>query len=244
MASGISCYLIVVVTLDRCVAIVTPLSVSIWRTTKMAKIIIFSTYVFGILYNLPFLWTIKLNALKSCVSVSATNRFSQIWAWVTLTTNCFFPFTALAIMNGFIIRAVRNRTKFFKKDNDPNETKLEDKKKKKTDEKDKDDASFQLSLQLILVTFAFFFFVTPFYVRSLLFSFVDFSGNPTSLGYATLLYHVSNKMLFTNSAVNILLYCMSGKKFRNDLMSLFRKAPSGGQMSGSSASVATVRSRV
>ena len=69
---------------------------------------------------------------------------------------------------------------------------------------------------LLLVTTLFLMLMTPVYVRGLYLLFVTFD---TAFGYANLklLFQVTHKLYNTNSGINFFLYCLSGRKFRNDL---------------------------
>ena len=69
---------------------------------------------------------------------------------------------------------------------------------------------------LLLVTALFLILLCPTYVR---FIYLAFADPGTSLEYANqiLIFQITIRLYMTNSAINFFLYCISGKKFRNDL---------------------------
>ena len=60
----------------------------------------------------------------------------------------------------------------------------------------------QLAIMLLVVTVAFLLLTAPQYTRYIVFTFLDYEHDPRRYGIANLLFHVSNKLLWTNSAVN------------------------------------------
>ena len=74
---------------------------------------------------------------------------------------------------------------------------------------------------LLLVTTLFLILLCPTYVR---FIYLSFADPDTPLEYANqiLIFQITVRLYMTNSAVNFFLYCISGKKFRNDLKEILR----------------------
>ena len=77
-------------------------------------------------------------------------------------------------------------------------------------------AENQLTIMLLLVTTLFLILLSPTYIR---FIYLTFSEMDTPFKYANtmLFFQISFKLYSTNSGINFLLYCVSGKKFRTDL---------------------------
>ena len=44
--------------------------------------------------------------------------------------------------------------------------------------------------------------------------------SPEKYARLMLFYHITNKLYFSNNGINFFLYCISGKKFRNDLQEI------------------------
>ena len=111
-------------------------------------------------------------------------------------------------MNYVIVNTVRSSRKMFGA-NDTN-TGME------TRQRTMKSAENQLTIMLILVTTLFLILLCPTYFR---FIYLVFAKRDTPIEYAKsmLIYQITSKLYTTNSGVNFLLYCISGKKFRNDL---------------------------
>ena len=79
----------------------------------------------------------------------------------------------------------------------------------------------QLTMMLLLVTFTFLLLTLPQYVRYLVAILWNYTTSPQDYANYILLVHISNKLFFLNSGCNFFLYCLSGRKFGQDLMRLF-----------------------
>ena len=75
---------------------------------------------------------------------------------------------------------------------------------------------------LLLVSFTFLLLSTPHFVKVALFSMTNGTSTLSRQADYSLLFQVSRKLYFTNNACNFFLYCLSGTKFRNDVIGLFR----------------------
>jgi len=84
------------------------------------------------------------------------------------------------------------------------------------------DGEGQLVAMLLLVTFALLFFTLPQYTRYIVYLFVSYKENALTYAFFVLIWNITNKLYYTNSAVNFFLYCISGTKFKSDLKSLFQ----------------------
>ena len=85
-----------------------------------------------------------------------------------------------------------------------------------TRQKTMKSAQNQLTTMLLLVTTLFLILLLPTYIR---FIYAAFWISDTPSKYATSLafIEISYKLYVTNSGINFFLYCISGRKFRNDL---------------------------
>ena len=77
-------------------------------------------------------------------------------------------------------------------------------------------AENQLTIMLLLVTTLFLILLIPTYIRFIYLTFLE-RDTPSKYASAMLIYHVTHKLYHSNSGINFFLYCISGRKFRNDL---------------------------
>ena len=82
-------------------------------------------------------------------------------------------------------------------------------------------AENQLTIMFLLVTTLFLILLCPTYVRFIYLSFAN-PGTPLEYANQILIFQITIRLYMTNSAVNFFLYCISGKKFRNDLKEILR----------------------
>ena len=81
------------------------------------------------------------------------------------------------------------------------------------------NAENQLTIMLLLVTTLFLILLCPTYIRFIYLTLVK-RDTPFKFASSMLFYQISNKLYFTNNAINFFLYCISGQKFRKDLKEL------------------------
>ena len=77
-------------------------------------------------------------------------------------------------------------------------------------------ADNQLTIMLLLVTLLFSILLIPTYIRFIYLTFVT-SDTPAKFARSVLLFQITYKLYVTNNGINFFLYCISGRKFRNDL---------------------------
>ena len=120
----------------------------------------------------------------------------------------------LIYMNYVIVKEVRNSREFFEA-NDETTGKGRDQ-GMETRKKTMKSAENQLTIMLLLVTTLFLILLCPTYFR---FIYLLFAKRDTPFKYAQamLLSEITGKLYGSNSGINFFLYCISGKKFRNDL---------------------------
>ena len=75
---------------------------------------------------------------------------------------------------------------------------------------------------LLLVAFGFFVLITPLYAFNVYVSVFDYAKTPQRFAFFYMFYEIVVKMYHTNNGINFFLYVISGRKFRNDLMNLFK----------------------
>ena len=146
-----------------------------------------------------------------------------LYYWVSFVINFALPFILLLIMNSVIIHVIRRSSSFRNKQDDSQgqghsegHTKVNNPAPKQTDK--------QVYAILLLVTFGFLILTTPAYVLFLYNMFADHTESAEKFAVFFLFYNIAHKMYYTNYGINFFLYVMSGRKFRSDLIKLFRRS--------------------
>ena len=217
-----STLLIVSMTFDRFYSIILPHKAASFNTVKRTKITIIIIAVFSVFYNVPHLF-ISDHENWQCIPYGKAmdKSYGQVYYWFSFIINFALPFVLLLIMNSVIIHKIRTRCIMGNNRNTEDgategKNKVQQKAKMKNSEK-------QIFVILLLVTFGFLILTTPAYAFFLYVMFVDFYKTPLSFAGYYLFYSAAAKLHFTNCGMNFFLYVISGRKFRTDLVNLFRK---------------------
>ena len=203
---------IVAMTFDKFFAIRFPHKSASFNTPRRAKIVVTIIVVFSIIFNLPqFYVTVLVNGI--CIPYARQGTWNQIFMFVSFIFNAVGIFGALIIMNGFIISAVRGRKKLLQNMGDG---------EKSSESKHQRSTERQITIMLLLVSFLYLILIGPGFIHFVYFLVVPPDRDPLTYANFTLSYNINQKLFFTNNSINFFLYCISGQKFRNDLLSLFR----------------------
>ena len=200
-------YQVLVMTVDKYVAIKWPHRAATYSIPRRAKITILAISVLVLIYNLPHFFITTL-IQGECYGHSVKSILTKIYSWFTIVLNGIIPFVLLIHMNFVIVKTVKDSHKLFRSnvgtvgtEQRPNSMK---------------NAENQLTTMLLLVTTLFLILVLSTYVRFIYAAFIT-SDTPSKFAMSILIFEISYKFLVTNSGINFFLYCLSGKKFRNDL---------------------------
>ena len=194
-------------TLDKYIVIKLPHKAATYSTPGRAKKITVSLSIFALIYNIPPLF-LSNTIDGQCFNYGGSSVIVKVHSWLGFCLNAIIPFTMLIHLNYVIVKTVRTSRQLFRRDDIY--TGME------TRRKTMKSAENQLTIMLLFVTTLFFILLCPTYVR---FIYLLFANRDTPLAYAnsTFLVEVTYKLYASNSGINFFLYCISGKKFRNDL---------------------------
>ena len=252
-------WLVVVMTIDRSIAIRMPLKASALLQPNRAYLIIAILVALILIYSSPHvLYTSVLATRQSCAGfTTGSGLFGLVYSWANLFINCLLPFSTIFVLNSMIISKILERKYAlgrysqegtdegqkhsreivaatnpafspeegctvwvddceaersfpYKKAKDPTI-------KGKTNGGKLNASERQLIVMLMLVTFSLLILTLPQYIRYTVYEFLNFRDRPESFALYVMMFHITQKMYYTNSAVNFFLYCISGSRFRADL---------------------------
>ena len=208
-------------TFDRFYSIIRPHKAASFNTVKRAKITIILIVTFSFLYNLPHLFLTQ-NRDNQCVPYGkAKGALGQFYYWLSFSIHFAFPFMFLLTMNSVIINAIRKSFKIRERQAGVEKGQGQVRGPGQIGGQGKSSET-QVYATLLLVTFAFLILTTPAYVFFLYIMFFDYDKSVDRLARFHLLYHVAQKLHYTNYSINFFLYVISGEKFRVDLINLFK----------------------
>ena len=206
-------YLILAMTIDKYIAITWPHKAATYSTPERAKLIAMVLSLCVFIYNIPRYFLSSIIG-GQCLNFGIRNVFSRVYSWASFVLNAVIPFAMLIHMNYVIVTTVRNSKNMLVDTNTSTGTTANQ--GMETRRKIMKSAESQLTIMMLLVTTLFLILLFPTYFR---FIYLVFAERDTPIGYAKsmLIFQISFKFYATNSGINFLLYCISGKKFRNDL---------------------------
>ena len=205
-ASLCSTLLILNMTFDRFYSIIRPHKAASFNTVKRAKITVTSCITLSMLYNSSHLFITSYQGGQCMPYGNAMKKLmGQIYYWLSYIVNFAAPFVLLLVMNSFIIHTIRkgSRSSMSRSEGQGHN-------------------EGQIFAILLLVTLSFLLLTTPTYMLFLYSNFVHYEKSPKSFGEFYLFFNVAQKLYYTNNGINFYLYVISGHKFRNDLIRLFR----------------------
>ena len=204
---------VVAMTLDKYIAIKWPHKAATYSTPRRAKVIALGLYVSASVYNIPHFFLSSVIG-GHCFNFGVRSMITTVYSWLSFVINAVIPFTVLIYMNLVIVKAVRKSRKMFGRPNNEISSRGSNQ-GTVTSQKTKKHAENQVTIMLLLVTTLFLIYFVH------LFEIYLFGICDTRHFHRICLVHVafSNtaKLYNTNSGINFFLYCISGRKFRNDL---------------------------
>ena len=237
-------FLILSLTFDRLMAGRFPLNVVAWCNARRAKVISGLILIVALVVNIPF--SIYHHAKNKTVCAMGTpgSALSFVFPWITVVVGFVVPFVSLTSMNAVIIMAIHNRRRHMARyaperprdivetiemsesgtgsNQDPPQNQSRDT-KQQSHPKPMTSRDRNAIVTLLLVSFTFLLLSSPHFAKVALLSMTNGTSTLSRQADYSLLFQVSRKLYFTNNACNFFLYCLSGTKFRNDVVRLFRR---------------------
>ena len=212
-----STYQVLVMTIDKYVAIKWPHRAAIYSTPRRAKFTILVILIWVMTYSTPHLFFSGIIG-KECFGYLIGGIITKVYSWLTLVVNALIPFSMLMYMNYLNIKKVRQSRKMLSTNDTQNDSQGQGNANKKR-QKTMKNTENQLTVMLLLVTTLFLILMIPTYMRFLYTTFVD-RDTPEKYARLIFFYHISQKLYHSNNGINFSLYCISGQKFRSDLKEL------------------------
>ena len=204
-------------TIDKYLAIKWPRKAAVYSTSRRAKITVVVLYICIVIYNSPHLIFSGVIGTE-CLGYAVGGFLTKVYSWTTFVLNAIIPFSLLIYMNYVITKTVRKSRNMFKGNNNLNnnqQNSIGNERRQKVMK----SAENKLTIMLLLVTTLFLVLLIPTYVRFMYLTFVK-PDIPEKQARLMIFYHISHKLYNTNNGIKFFLYCVSGRKFRNDLKEL------------------------
>ncbi len=195
-------YEIVLMTLDKVIAIKFPLKAKFLCTAKRAKILSVSNFLLFSIFHLPNLsFSNLVGNSKQCARYVADGWHVTAYMFLSTVTASFVPVISLFVMNIIIIRVVVQRGKQRSKNTSRNSER-------------------QITTMLLLVSMMFVILLVPFETREIYYNLSGIPNSPDEFAIFSFLFWFTIELFNLNYSINFFLYLLSGSKFRKDLKNL------------------------
>ena len=217
-------WLLVAVTVERCVSVWFPHKVKLIFTKRRTYIIIATVivvmvllsahYVFGRGFNIGSENNMTVVYLCDNISKMYGEFEMKVWPWIDYTIYSVIPSTILILCNISIIHKVMSSSRNALRSGNDNTA------QNRSVSSRKSQAS-SLTAMLLLTSTTYVICTTPFCIFAI---YSNAFGSELDYAVDDLIWALVNMLQFTNNCINFILYCVSGKRFRDELRGLcFRK---------------------
>ncbi|KAL4227922.1 hypothetical protein ACF0H5_013361 [Mactra antiquata] len=222
-----SAWILIAVTLERVISAWFPHNARSVCTKKSAVAFLITIGVFLLCLNSHLLYgmTFKYNTTENgsdivvgkCVEVNPDyyDFFNKQWPWIDLCAFCAIPSTVIVIGNGLILFKVLKSQKKTKARIVPT---IAGGSRQTTG-----NAGKQSSMTAILFTLNVVFLIStsPISIYNVGYAYWADGASPELYAVLDLWWAVVNMLMYTNNSLNFLLYCLSGTKFRREVIRMF-----------------------
>lgn len=222
-----SSWLLVAVTCERFIGVCLPHRVKRGCTLKTSLAVICSIILVLVLLNSHFLYgrsiiTIidiydNVTLVETCYTAieSYETFFVSTWHWIHFCVYFAIPMAALLFGNTCIIVKLMSQ----RKKGQIQKLKVSGTQTRKEDDQDK---STQITLLLVIISIVFFLNTAPsaIYFAAQTFLFGEITTKDEA-AQQLLTYVIVNILMYLNSAINFILYFLSGSRFRAEVKQLF-----------------------
>jgi len=202
-----SAWILVALTINTCISVCMPLKGRIYCTLNRSKLSVVVIAIILVFINGHLFFTVGI-INNSCDEIDSF--VSYYWPYIDFVVFCFLPFIIMAVCNILIIRALTKALNKFQPDS-KNNSSLEIASRRQNRKYNVIAMSLSLNVVFFLCTFpiSLYFIFEPFY----------HDQYPNLMG---LLETISTLLMYFRNAIHFPAYCISGTKFRNEFIKMFK----------------------
>ncbi len=200
-----SAFEIVLMTMDKVIAVKIPHKAKLICTSERAKVLSVINFLSCCVFYLPFLnVTGLIPGTRQCVRFVRKSWYATAYTHTSFVVYPFIPIILLSVLNFLIIRIIWKRRGSDVYEHRSNKNRVE----------------VQLTMMLLLVSVMFLLLILPFEMRELHYQFIGKNNTPEKYAIYIFMFHFTRELYLLNFGINFFLYLLSGSKFRKDLLVL------------------------
>ena len=199
---------VILMTLDKCLAVRFPHKALSYCTPERAKILLLIAFFSMLAFNSPHFYLTRF-VISDCAAYAVKGKLITAYLYLSFVVTSIIPFISLVGMNFIIIQAVRNSRKLRTQNQD-------------TDQRKMKQVETQLTVMCVIIASTYIILFLPSYLRFILYQIIPPNSSPKTFAGFYLFVHLSFRLYASNYGIHFFLYLLSGTKFRNDLKKLLR----------------------
>jgi G protein-coupled receptor 139 len=205
-----SAWIVVSITIERTVIVCMPLKSHTLTSRRKMGIVVLILFIYCLLHNIHFFWVSTSVGAYCTYKETEYKSFLEIFSVYDSVMAFILPTVIVFILNIEIIVVMRRQSNSLNMMNN-------------SFSHDRENQSRQMTGMLLAVSICFFICMLPISVMQvLLFGFLDVKEATLPVFIRiNLSYKILQMMWMLNHSINIVLYCLTGHKFRSTLLQIF-----------------------
>ena len=212
-----SAWILIAVTLERIIAVWYPYSEKTKCSKLNATALIITILILVLALNAHLLYGMVNKdtdmAEMRCVSIDESYSifFRSVWSWLDLCVFCVIPFSVIVIGNSFILYKLLGRHRRTKRRDNTSIQKMD-----RIPQNHHHHHQSSMTTMLITLNTVFLITTLPISIYEICYEYVYVTTDPQMKARLDLVWAVVNMLMYTNNAVNFILYSLSGSRFRQE----------------------------
>ena len=214
---NVAAWLIVLTTVDRFVAVWLPLHAAAVCSRRRARLAVLALFIIVAVSSVHMFWTTGLyhpsgRKLPMCGPSPDAHFLRHEFEYIKLTSYSLAPFVIILILNIAIVVRLHcgKAANILLRSSSSHSSGVQ-----------QVAITSKVTYMLLAVSATWLVLSAPFALHSLLVSVLVDSRNIRSIARYRLVRTVCFQLMYANHAVNFFLYCITGRKFRRELMDMF-----------------------
>lgn len=218
-----SAWILAAISIERFLAVCMPHKHKLLKSTSRAWKVVIGIIIFQVAFNSHVFFNYgsqtvtkdNVTTTFACgYSSDAAREYLTVYhSWISMAVYCFIPFCTMLILNIFIIAKMRLM-----------QAALKSRCSASTTSRRSQANTLSMTRMLLCVTFYFILVTTPAFIFAIFqeWLFKNTEITPEKYGQIEVVDAVLTILLYLNHSINFLLYCVSGRRFRRELITMLK----------------------